>query len=137
MGMMLCFTILNSIILRCNAENDERCLEQKAVSREVRLPEVRCRLFYSRPLDRLIGGDFFRELHGRQTRSSLSSIRRAKALKVAVDELVHAYTRRFPRSERELLPFAQILAVLALNAYPVEVDGEERTISIDSLFTLR
>lgn len=101
------------------------------------MAEVRCHLFYSRPLDRLIGGDFFREFHGRQTRSSLSSISRAKALKDTVDELAHAYTQRFPRIESELLPFAQILAVLALNAYPVEVDGEERMISIDSLFTLR
>jgi len=101
------------------------------------LPKVRCRLFYSRPLDRLIGGDCFRELHGRQTRSCLSSISRAKALKDAIDDLTQAYTQRFPRSEGELLPFAQILAVLVLNAYPVEVDGEERTISIDSLFTLR
>jgi hypothetical protein len=101
------------------------------------LPEVRCRLFYSQPLDRLIGGDYFQEFHGRQTRSSLSSISRAKALKDAVDALAKAYRQRFPESDSGALPFTQILAVLALDAFPVEVDGEQQMISIDSLFTLR
>lgn len=101
------------------------------------MAEVRCGLFYDRRLDRLIGGDFFRDLQGRPVKSSLMSQARAQSLHGAARVLGEAYDGSFSGRESGSLPLPMMLAILALDAYPVEIDGRQEMVAIESLFRLR
>jgi len=101
------------------------------------MPEVRCRLSYNRQLDRLIGGDFFRDFQGRPVKSTLMSQARAYSLNEATGELVGAYRKAAGLGEGGDIPLPQVLAIIALEAFPVEVDGQQQMAAVEDLFTLR
>jgi hypothetical protein len=100
------------------------------------MSQIRCALFYDRQLDRLIGGDFFRDLQGRPIKSSLMARERAISLVEATRELVTAYTERFGVDESGNVPLPQVVAVLAPEGFPAELDGQQQMVAIDDLFTL-
>jgi hypothetical protein len=97
------------------------------------VPEIRCRLHYSTKLDRLIGGDFVRDLGGRSVKSFLMPMERAEQLAADTKELAKSYEHLFPDKP---VPFPQVLAVLTVPAFPVEVDGREQMVPVDNLFQL-
>lgn len=101
------------------------------------MPEVRCSLFYSPQLDRLIGGDFFRDFQGRLVKSSLMSLARANSVNAATHELDQAYTESFEGIEGEPPPFPVVLAIIAVGGFPIEVDGQQQMAPVQELFTLR
>jgi hypothetical protein len=92
-------------------------------------------LTYNADLDRLIGGDFLRDLMGRTARSYLLSLRRAKLLYETLGELSEAYQRLPQWSGASDLPFAKPLAVLELNNIPVNTGEQTINIPVEELFS--
>lgn len=97
------------------------------------MPEIQCQLHYSTKLDRLIGGDFVRDMGGRVTKSLLMPSDRAKLLAADTKQLGESYHQTFPD---EPTPFPMVLAVISVPAFPAEVDGQQQMVPIDDLFRL-
>ena len=91
-------------------------------------------LAYDPSADRLQGGDFIGDFHGRPVMWLSLSMRRAKLIFEAAKELRQAYDELPRAAEAADSPFSQPLAVLELNSYPVVFNGESTEISIDQLF---
>ena len=88
---------------------------------------------YDETADRLIGGDFFREVSGRSTLSVILSIRRGTLLHTTVGELAAAY-RAAHGVEHGHEPFAIPLALIQLAEFPITVNGQTRVLSVEELF---
>jgi septal ring-binding cell division protein DamX len=97
------------------------------------VPEIQCQLHYSAKLDRIIGGDFFREIGGKAARSVLMPSERAKSLAADAKQLDAAYREAFPD---ERAPFPMVIAVITVPAFPAEVDGQQQMVPIEDLFRL-
>ena len=88
---------------------------------------------YDAEADRLIGGDFFREVSGRQTLSLILSIRRGKLLHTTIGELAAAYRTAHHVSVGDE-PFCLPLALIQLEEFPLTVNGRTEVLSVDDLF---
>jgi hypothetical protein len=97
------------------------------------VPEIHCQLNYSTKLDRLIGGDFVRDMGGRVAKSLLMPSDRAKLLAANTQQLEESYHQTFPD---EPTPFPMVLAVISVPAFPAAVDGQQQMVPVDYLFRL-
>jgi hypothetical protein len=88
---------------------------------------------YDETADRLIGGDFFREVSGKWTLSVILSIRRGTLLHTTVGELAAAY-RAVHGVEHGEEPFAIPLALIQLAEFPITVNGQPRVLSVEEMF---
>lgn len=92
-------------------------------------------LSYNPDADRLEGGDFFRDFQGHPVLQMLLSMRRAKALLEAAEDLQQRYDELPADPGSSERPFSQALAVLQIGGIPVMHRGEQREISVDELFS--
>ena len=93
-------------------------------------------LTYHPQLDRLLGGDFVREMNGHPVKSCLMSRERAERLVLAMQALQRAYAATMSDAATEREPFPVMLAVLELSSYPIKENGQYRDASIDEMMTL-
>ena len=88
---------------------------------------------YDAAADRLIGGDFFREVSGRWTLSLILSVRRGTLIYTTVGELSAAY-RAAHNVDLGDVPFSLPLALMELTEFPLTVNGRTEVLSTDKLF---
>src|SRR5687768_10492372 len=91
-------------------------------------------LIYDRESDRLVGGDFLREVSGRWTLSLILSLRRGKLLHETVGHLAAEYEKLPADLERAAAPFATPLALIELHEFPADVEGATVALSVEALF---
>jgi hypothetical protein len=91
-------------------------------------------LSYDAQSDRLIGGDFFRDVQDRPALYCLTSQRRAKLIYETAPPFHEAYKELLPTTTSSDTPFGLPLAVFGLPSYPVERQNRTVNVTIDELF---
>jgi hypothetical protein len=92
-------------------------------------------LSYDPDLDRLVGGDSYREMQGVPIRLTLLSARHAERLVQDMRAFGQAYDKEFQLTDDAKRPYPRPLAVIELKEFPANVRGEEEIVPIDELFT--
>lgn len=91
-------------------------------------------LTYDAASDRLLGGDFLREVSGRWTASLILSLRKGKLLHETLELLAADYNSLPADIIRADAPFARPVALIELHEFPVDEDGAARSLPVDALF---